>query len=83
VRQVQQAGGNVEVTRSGHARWTMPDGTELRTGISMNGARTRNAHRDITRALAVALLERGTSIDQNPCALTTEPGVHGEERCER
>jgi hypothetical protein len=54
VRQVQRAGGKVEVTRSVHVRWTMPDGAVIRTGLTMSPGRARNALRDISRALAAA-----------------------------
>lgn len=58
VRAVRRAGGTVELSgaRSSHVRWTMPDGTEVRTGLTMSTARARNAHREITRALAAAAL---------------------------
>lgn len=51
VRRVRKAGGAVEVTASNHVRWTMPDGTVVRTGLTMNSRSARNAERTITRAL--------------------------------
>jgi len=72
VRQVRQAGGDVEVTRSGHALWTLPDGTVLRTGITMSGARARNAHRDITRALAVSRArDANTNVSESVMTMTS------------
>ena len=53
VREVRRAGGTVEVTRSTHVRWTLPDGTVYRSGLTMNGGMAQKVRRDIERALGI------------------------------
>ncbi|MCL2466597.1 MAG: hypothetical protein FWF02_00900 [Micrococcales bacterium] len=52
VRQFRKAGGTVEVRKSTHVRWTMPDGTWFQTGLTMNSASELTARRRISSALA-------------------------------
>jgi hypothetical protein len=54
VRAWRRLGGTVEVTGSNHVKWTMPDGSVLRTGLTMNSRSARQAQRDIERALAAS-----------------------------
>jgi hypothetical protein len=50
-RRVRKSGGAVEITASNHVRWTTPDGTVTRTGLTMNVRSARNADRTILRVL--------------------------------
>lgn len=50
-RAVRRAGGTVEVTRATHVVWTMPDGTVVRSGLTMSSTSARNAEREIRAAL--------------------------------
>ncbi|WP_251151392.1 hypothetical protein [Cellulosimicrobium sp. Marseille-Q4280] len=53
VRDVRRAGGTVEITKSTHVRWTLPDGTVLRSGLTMQGGNAQKIRRDIERALGI------------------------------
>lgn len=50
-RAVRRAGGSVEVTNATHVVWVMPDGTVLRSGLTMSSASAKNAEREIQAAL--------------------------------
>lgn len=52
-RQVRKAGGRVEVTHRTHVLWTLPDGTELRSGLTMSRRSIRNLTRDLRRRLGL------------------------------
>jgi len=54
-RRVRKSGGTVMVNRSNHVRWTMPDGTVVRSGLTMSSRTARTAQREIERALARSL----------------------------
>jgi len=58
VRRVRKAGGDVEVTPSTHVRWSMPDGTVLHSGLTMNPRTARVKQRQIEKALAAAGVRR-------------------------
>jgi|GEM_PF-2124816 len=60
-RQFRKAGGTVEVRKSTHVRWTMPDGTWFQTGLTMNSASELVARRRVTAALAAM-----AAADQQP-----------------
>ena len=51
-RQFRKAGGTVEVRKSTHVRWTLPDGTWFQTGLTMSSASELIARRRVTAALA-------------------------------
>lgn len=51
VRRVRREGGTVEVTAATHVRWTLPDGSVLTSGLTMNSRSARRAQRDIEDAL--------------------------------
>lgn len=53
VREVRRAGGSVEVTKSTHVRWTLPDGQVLRTGLTMGSGNAQTVRRNIERALGI------------------------------
>jgi hypothetical protein len=46
-RRVKKLGGAVEITRSNHVRWVLPDGTVLRTGLTMHDTTSRQRMRAI------------------------------------
>jgi hypothetical protein len=50
-RRVKRMGGAVEITRSNHVRWVLPDGTVLRTGLTMHDSTARQRMRAIESAL--------------------------------
>jgi hypothetical protein len=51
-RRVRRMGGVVEITRSNHVRWVLPDGTVLRTGLTMHDTTARQRMRAIESALS-------------------------------
>lgn len=53
VRGVRRAGGSVEITNSTHVRWTLPDGTVIRSGLTMQGERAQRARREIEKSLGI------------------------------
>jgi hypothetical protein len=53
VREVRRAGGTVEITNSTHVRWTLPNGTVIRSGLTMQGERAQRVRRDIEKALGI------------------------------
>lgn len=50
-RKIRRAGGSVEITSRTHVVWTLPDGTVLRSGLTMNKRSVRNLVRDLRRGL--------------------------------
>lgn len=52
VRRVRRMGGRVEVNRRNHVVWTLPDGTCVRSGLTMSGPTARHKQVEIERALA-------------------------------
>lgn len=50
-RRVKKMGGVVEITRSNHVKWVLPDGTVLRTGLTMHDTTARQRMRAIESAL--------------------------------
>ncbi len=51
-RRVKRMGGTVEITRRNHVRWVLPDGTVLRTGLTMHDTTARQRIRAIESALS-------------------------------
>lgn len=50
-RKIRKAGGSVEITRATHVVWTLPDGSVLRSGLTMNTRSVRNLVRALRRGL--------------------------------
>ena len=50
-RQVIRSGGTVKITGSNHVLWDLPDGSRLRTGLTMSSRTAFHARRRIERAL--------------------------------
>jgi hypothetical protein len=44
----------VDVTRSNHVRWTLPDGQVIRTGLTMRDSNAHRRLREIEKALTAA-----------------------------
>ncbi len=53
-RRVRRSGGSVDVTRSNHVRWTLPDGQVIRTGLTMRDSNAHRRLREIEKALTAA-----------------------------
>lgn len=53
-RRVRRMGGRVEINRRNHVVWTMPDGTCVRSGLTMSGPTAKHKQIEIERALAVS-----------------------------
>jgi hypothetical protein len=51
VRRVCREGGTVEITGSTHVKWTLPDGTVRRTGLTMHDTTAHRLVREIEAAL--------------------------------
>ena len=50
-RRVRHEGGQVHINRRNHVVWEMPDGSRLRTGLTMSGSTAHLKRRQIERAL--------------------------------
>lgn len=53
VRCVRRAGGSVEITKSTHVRWDLPDGSVIFSGLTMQGGNAQKVRRDIERSLGI------------------------------
>lgn len=72
-RRVRREGGSVDVTRANHVEWHMPDGSLIRTGLTMNATTARRKQREIEDCLAGA--------DSQPSGgLVAEPDGRGKFR---
>ncbi len=51
VRKIRRSGGTVIITRRNHVVWTLPGGSLIRTGLTMNRTTSHLKRREIEKAL--------------------------------
>lgn len=63
-RRVRRLGGSVEVTRSTHVRWVLPDGQVITTGLTMHDTTARQCIRRIEAALRGPASPAGYRVEE-------------------